>query len=227
MAQGLAFQNPVASLVNDILSALESLLTIPPLPGTPLAVPGALACLGNLQSVMQCHSDYTQFVSGVSPTFPASVIASPQLGPYLPAGTAGLSTFTFTQMLGALSGGLQAQRAMCQTDASNPCALVSGMFNVVGPSGQAQLGDITSGLLAIPFNTLGTDVCSWVTSMIAGLASLIAQGITAILTALTMALQYGLGKSLQYLFGNPCFASFLSSITTPALQSALGVIPSI
>jgi len=220
-AQGLAFQNPILDAIDSVLGDLGDLISQPELENGQWLDADSVVCLTALQNFIPVFTDYTQFISGRSSVFPATVLASSVLAPTMPPGAGVLAPITFTELLGTLSGGLVVQRAMCQADQNNPCALVSGIFGVVSDPGALQLSMISDGLPAIMTSTLGMTVCEWVQQMIDGLASLIVSGIAAILAAIRLALSYSLGKSLQGLFANPCFASYLLNITTSALQNAL------
>jgi hypothetical protein len=220
-SQGLAFQNPIAGLMQSVTSSLSGLITSGQLFGGAIIDPVSLNGLLELQSFLPTYLEYTQFVSGVTPAFPVAILTSPFLTPSLPGNVALLSTMTFTQMMSFLSGGLNSQSAMCQTDPSNPCSLVSGIFDSVCAGGTAQLNNITMGIAAIANNSLGMTIGAWVTQTISALVQTITNGITAILGVITMSANYALGKSIQGLMSNPCFSQFLSAVTTPALQTAL------
>jgi hypothetical protein len=211
IVQGLAFQNPHLPSFSAINSA------IPKLKLDPIS----LACMDNLQTVLGNFQDYTNFISGVLPVFPSAILSSPLIAAGLPSGADSIASLSFVGMLGSLTGGLNTQRAMCQADPSNPCALVSGVFSAVLGPGAAVMSAILVGVSDI--TTIQNTVCGWVEQMIANLANLIASSIQAILNALAIAANYALGKLLQSLAASPCFAEFIGAVATPALQQTLNL----
>lgn len=221
-SSGLAFQNPLAGLLQSAMATLASLLA------SPAIDPASLSYLNNLQSALPVFSDYTAFISGTSSSFPTSVLSAPFLESARPAGASALVGLSFMQMMNTLSGGLNAQKAMCQADPNNPCALVSGIFGAVGDAGMAASNNLAAGLASIASNTLvGMTICDFVTEVITSITNLIIAGLIALLAAQQLAANYSLGKSLQGLMSNPCFAPTLGAIMTPALQMALNFPASI
>lgn len=210
----LAFQNPVLPQIKNVNASISSFLSLPSL-DTASAV-----CLGNLSTLMGTFQDFTHFMSGVTPVFPASVLGSSFLS--LPAGVAdALGALTFTEMLGALSGGLNAQSAMCQTSPSSPCGLASNVLGVVTGAASPILDGIASGLSSAALITGG--ICNFVTQTVASLAGLIMTSIASLLNALSLAANYAIGKIVTGLSTHPCFSSFIGAVATPALSAALAL----
>jgi hypothetical protein len=183
--------------------------------------------------------EYSNFLSGMSATFPVGILSSPLLAGKLPGNaTVLLGGLGFAALLGSLSGGLTSQDAMCKADAHDPCAPLSSVVAAVLSPAEAVLNAMQVGLdemfavmmavqqglmeISAMINQIAEFIAS-IEDLINQIVQQIVNSILGIINALLSMLNYELGKLLQAAFSNPCLQEFLGAVTTPGLQSALNV----
>ena len=242
MKTSQAFQNPLAggiSGINNSISNVQNAVTN--LSHLNVDFSGLTSCFSNIQATVSLQLDYSNFLSGISSSFPANILSSPLLAGKLPANAPLLlGGLGFAAMLGTLSGGLNSQDAMCQVDPNAPCGSISSVVSAVLGPASTILNAIQIGLdemLAVmnAVNQAMTEVADMINQvanfinsipdMINKIIQQIVDSINGIINSIIAMLNYELGKLLQFSFDNPCLQEFMNAIGTPTLKAALNIKP--
>lgn len=196
------------------LNALKAKLTIfggdPTNPSTFLTSP-----IGQFKA-------YSDFASGKIP-FPAASLAG--LTGSIP-GIALLGAASIATAFSLTAGAGNVSSELCQAPPENACAEVLGVFGTVVGTFNASLTAIQAflnGLSSLNLLVNASSLMAQLDAFKAAIEAHLIAAVTALAGMLLRLVNYGMSKFLASLSLDPCMASVLQAIGTPALKTALSL----